>query len=150
MGSMAVTGEAAEHVRIGLSGDVMLGRGLDQIQRHPGDPAIHESWATSAVRYVELAEAVSGPIPRAVDPAYVWGDLLTDLPTVGLDALIVNLETAVTDRGRDAMLAPLEPENPFTASKSALNAAKSSVESAEREKAGMASAAAGSSSTALA
>lgn len=101
MGSVAVTNEAAEHVvRIGLSGDVMLGRGVDQIQRHPGDPTIHESWATSAVRYVELAEAVSGPIPRAVDPDYVWGDLLTDLSTAGLDGLIVNLETAVTDRGR--------------------------------------------------
>ncbi|MDH3299242.1 MAG: CapA family protein [Acidimicrobiia bacterium] len=97
---MAVTSEAAEHVRIGLSGDVMLGRGVDQIQRHPGDPTIHEPWATSALRYVELAEAVSGPIPRAVDPAYVWGDLLTDLSNAGLDGLIVNLETAVTDRGR--------------------------------------------------
>lgn len=78
----------------------MLGRGIDQIQRHPGDPTIHESWATSAAQYVELAEAVSGPIRRAVDPAYVWGDLLIDLSMAGLDGLIVNLETAVTDRGR--------------------------------------------------
>ena len=35
--------------RLCLAGDVMLGRGIDQIQAHPGDPRIHESWARSAL-----------------------------------------------------------------------------------------------------
>jgi poly-gamma-glutamate synthesis protein (capsule biosynthesis protein) len=77
----------------------MCGRGVDQILRHPGDPAIYEPWAESALRYVELAEERSGPIPRAVEPSYVWGDTLAVLEHVTPDAFIVNLETSVTDRG---------------------------------------------------
>jgi poly-gamma-glutamate synthesis protein (capsule biosynthesis protein) len=82
-----------------LTGDVMCGRGVDQIMRHPGDPTIYEPWAESALRYVELAEERCGPIPRAVAPSYVWGDTLAALEQVTPDAFIVNLETAVTDRG---------------------------------------------------
>lgn len=88
-----------EGVRLLLAGDVMLGRGIDQIQAHPGDPTIHESWAKSSSRYVELAEAESGPIPRNVAPTYVWGDLLSVISDARADAFIVNLETAITDRG---------------------------------------------------
>lgn len=86
-------------VRLCLTGDVMSGRGIDQILGHPGDPAIHESWMRPALDYVELAEARAGPVPRRVPPTYVWGDLLP-LLRHGSDALVVNLETAVTDRGR--------------------------------------------------
>jgi poly-gamma-glutamate synthesis protein (capsule biosynthesis protein) len=86
--------------RLCLAGDVMLGRGIDQIQAHPGDPRIHESWARSALQYVELAELTSGPLPRNVPADYVWGDLLPTLADTSIDALIVNLETSVTDRGR--------------------------------------------------
>jgi poly-gamma-glutamate synthesis protein (capsule biosynthesis protein) len=82
-----------------LTGDLMCGRGIDQILRHPGDPTIDEPCARSALDYVELAEQCSGPIPRRVEPAYVWGETLTVLERVAPDALIVNLETAVTDRG---------------------------------------------------
>lgn len=77
----------------------MIGRGVDQIMRHPGDPTLHEEWARSALRYVELAEARSGPLPRDVDPAYVWGDAPAVLERTGADVRIVNLETAVTGRG---------------------------------------------------
>jgi poly-gamma-glutamate synthesis protein (capsule biosynthesis protein) len=77
----------------------MIGRGIDQIMRHPGDPIIHETWARSALRYVELAEEKSGPLPRGVDPTYVWGDMRR-LSREGVDVRIVNLETALTDRGR--------------------------------------------------
>lgn len=86
-------------MRIFLCGDVMAGRGIDQIRRHHVDPTLYESWAKSAVRYVELAEQRNGPIPRDVDGAYVWGDALDVLEEARADVRIVNLETAVTDHG---------------------------------------------------
>lgn len=89
-----------ERVRIALAGDVMIGRGIDQIMGHPGDPVLYEPWARSSLRYVELAEERSGPLPRDVEPSYVWGDTLTRLRDQDVDVRIVNLETAVTARGR--------------------------------------------------
>lgn len=86
-------------VKLCVTGDVMLGRGIDQILRHPGDPRIYERRMTSAVDYVTLAEQHSGPIPRRVPPDYVWGDALAVLRHARPDATVVNLETAVTDRG---------------------------------------------------
>ncbi len=71
----------------------MLGRGVDQIMAHPSDPTLHETWVGDARRYVELAEARSGPIPRRVPPGYVWGDAAHTLRDA--DASIINLETAV-------------------------------------------------------
>ena len=47
-----------------LCGDVMTGRGVDQILRHPSDPILYESFIEDARQYVALAERVSGPIPR--------------------------------------------------------------------------------------
>jgi poly-gamma-glutamate synthesis protein (capsule biosynthesis protein) len=79
-----------------LCGDVMTGRGIDQVLPHPNDPRIHESHAKSARTYVELAEAGHAPIPRPVDFSYVWGDALAELTRAGPDVRIVNLETAVT------------------------------------------------------
>jgi poly-gamma-glutamate synthesis protein (capsule biosynthesis protein) len=38
-----------------LCGDVMTGRGIDQVLPHPGDPRIHEFYMKSARGYVELA-----------------------------------------------------------------------------------------------
>lgn len=46
-----------------LTGDVMTGRGIDQVLPHPGDPRLNESFIKSAVGYVELAEEANGPIP---------------------------------------------------------------------------------------
>lgn len=86
-------------VGVCLTGDVMTGRGIDQILRHPGDPTLHEPWVASAERYVELAEHRSGPIPRRVPSSYLWGDVLDRLTSLGADAMVVNLETAVTDVG---------------------------------------------------
>ena len=59
-----------------LCGDVMLGRGVDQILPHPGDPAIFEPGAGSAHDYVRLAERRSGAVPAPVAFDYVWGCLL--------------------------------------------------------------------------
>lgn len=85
-----------ERLTLFLCGDVMTGRGIDQILPHPSDPAIYEPWMVSAEGYVELAERATGPLPRAVDPAYIWGDALAELQRVAPDARIINLETAVT------------------------------------------------------
>jgi poly-gamma-glutamate capsule biosynthesis protein CapA/YwtB (metallophosphatase superfamily) len=79
-----------------LCGDVMLGRGIDQILPHPGDPRLYESYVKSAVTYVELAERLNGPISKPVDYEYVWGDVLAELQRVRPHARIVNLETAIT------------------------------------------------------
>ena len=43
-------------VRLFLGGDVMLGRGIDQILKHPGDAQLYEGFMTSAEGYVTLAE----------------------------------------------------------------------------------------------
>jgi poly-gamma-glutamate synthesis protein (capsule biosynthesis protein) len=82
-----------------LSGDVMTGRGIDQILRHPSDPVLYESYVRDARDYVALAEARSGPIPRGVDDRYLWGAALEELERAAPDARIVNLETAVTRSG---------------------------------------------------
>lgn len=74
----------------------MTGRGIDQILATPGDPALHESYVRDARYYVELAERVSGPIPRAVEPGYPWGDLPAALDRIGTDLRIINLETSIT------------------------------------------------------
>ena len=86
-------------VTLFLCGDVMTGRGIDQILPHPGEPQLFESYMRSALGYLELAERASGPIARPVDFAYVWGDALSALERARPDARIVNLETAVTAAG---------------------------------------------------
>ena len=84
------------HIRIFLAGDVMLGRGIDQILDHPSDPVLYEPAMTSAEGYVRLAERKCGKLPRQVTAGYVWGDLLPDLEVLGCDLRLINLETAVT------------------------------------------------------
>lgn len=79
-----------------LCGDVMTGRGVDQILPHPSKPRLFEPYVTSALTYVELAERTVGPIPRRVDFDYVWGDGLNELRRVRPEVRIVNLETSVT------------------------------------------------------
>jgi len=59
--------------RLFLCGDVMTGRGIDQILPHPCDPLLHESYVKSARDYIRFAEQANGRIPRAVKFSYVWG-----------------------------------------------------------------------------
>jgi poly-gamma-glutamate synthesis protein (capsule biosynthesis protein) len=82
-----------------LSGDVMLGRGIDQVLPHPVPPQLYEPYVRSALGYVELAERASGALPRPVDFGYVWGEALEELRSRAPVARIVNLETAVTLSG---------------------------------------------------
>lgn len=79
-----------------LCGDVMIGRGIDQIQSRSVDPRLFEPSITSAEDYVHLAEAANGPIPRPVSADYVWGEALDEIDAMRPDVRIVNLETAVT------------------------------------------------------
>jgi poly-gamma-glutamate synthesis protein (capsule biosynthesis protein) len=79
-----------------LCGDVMTGRGIDQILPHPNDPDIHEGYVKDARGYVEIAEKVNGPIPRSVAAGYIWGDALDELEKVAPDLRMINLETSVT------------------------------------------------------
>jgi poly-gamma-glutamate synthesis protein (capsule biosynthesis protein) len=83
-------------VTLFLCGDVMTGRAIDQILPHPNSPALHEGYLASALDYLQLAEQASGPIPRPVDFAYIWGDALAELKRVAPAVRIINLETSVT------------------------------------------------------
>jgi poly-gamma-glutamate synthesis protein (capsule biosynthesis protein) len=79
-----------------LCGDVMLGRGVDQLFPRSSDPRLHEPAARDARTYVELAEDENGPIRRPVSYEYVWGEALGVLEAMRPAARIINLETAVT------------------------------------------------------
>jgi poly-gamma-glutamate synthesis protein (capsule biosynthesis protein) len=86
----------ASRLTLFLCGDMMTGRGIDQVLPHPSDPQIHEDYMQSALGYVQIAEAANGPIPRHVDPTYIWGEALRELDRLAPDLRIVNLETSVT------------------------------------------------------
>jgi poly-gamma-glutamate capsule biosynthesis protein CapA/YwtB (metallophosphatase superfamily) len=99
-------------LRLFLCGDVMTGRGIDQVLPHPCDPALHESYVQSARDYVRLAEDLNGPIPRAVDRSYIWGAALDEWRRARPDVRIVNLETSITrsedfaDKGINYRMSP--------------------------------------------
>ncbi len=86
-------------VTLFLAGDIMTGRGIDQILPHSASPRLYEPYLRDARDYVELAEQVSGPIPRRVDAGYVWGDALEEFRRREPQAKIVNLETSITAGG---------------------------------------------------
>ena len=79
-----------------LAGDVMTGRGVDQIFPHPSEPFIPEPYVSDARRYVELAEQVNGSIPTSVSVSYIWGDALEEWERVAPDVRVINLETSIT------------------------------------------------------
>jgi poly-gamma-glutamate capsule biosynthesis protein CapA/YwtB (metallophosphatase superfamily) len=79
-----------------LSGDVMLGRGVDQILPHPGNPMLYESQVRDARIYVDLAVRANGSIPQPVDWLWPWGDALQLVEYADCDARIINLETSIT------------------------------------------------------
>jgi poly-gamma-glutamate capsule biosynthesis protein CapA/YwtB (metallophosphatase superfamily) len=83
-------------VTLFLCGDVMTGRGVDQVLPHPGEPRLWERRIRDARTYVELAEAVNGPIPRPVDFAWPWGDAIEVLDSLEPDVRVINLETSIT------------------------------------------------------
>ncbi len=83
-------------MKIFLCGDVMAGRGIDQVLPHPCPPLLHENYVGSAVDYVHLAERANGPVPRPADISYVWGAALDEWKRARPHARVVNLETSIT------------------------------------------------------
>ncbi len=103
------------HLTFFLCGDVMTGRGIDQILPNPGDPTLHEPCTKSSLEYVKLAEQANGPIGWPVDFSYIWGDALEVFQHEKPQAKIINLETAITRndvhwRGKDIHY-KMSPEN---------------------------------------
>ena len=83
-------------VTLFFCGDLMTGRGIDQILPVSSPPELFEPYAKDARIYVALAEKRNGPIPRNVDHRYVWGAALEILEEIRPAARIVNLETSIT------------------------------------------------------
>lgn len=83
-------------LKLFLCGDVMTGRGIDQIMPNRCDPGLHEHYARSALDYVALAQQKSGAFTQSADFGYVWGDALAELERAMPDVRIINLETALT------------------------------------------------------
>jgi poly-gamma-glutamate capsule biosynthesis protein CapA/YwtB (metallophosphatase superfamily) len=79
-----------------LCGDVMLGRGIDQILPHPSVPRIFESYVKDARDYILLAEQMNGKILYPVPFDYIWGEALEIWRQEKPDIKIINLETALT------------------------------------------------------
>ena len=50
------------YITLFMTGDVMTGRGIDQILPYPSDPVIYESYMKSAKGYVEIAMEANGLI----------------------------------------------------------------------------------------
>jgi poly-gamma-glutamate capsule biosynthesis protein CapA/YwtB (metallophosphatase superfamily) len=89
-------------VTLFLCGDVMTGRGVDQILPYAGDPQLWETHVRDARTYVELAEEVNGPIARPVGFGWPWGDALALLEQSAPDLRLINLETSITRGGEVA------------------------------------------------
>ncbi|EMY32179.1 poly-gamma-glutamate synthesis protein, partial [Arthrobacter crystallopoietes BAB-32] len=89
-------------ITIFLAGDVMTGRGVDQLLPSPNPPQLRESFVRDARDYIALAEAANGAIPRPVPIEWPWGDVLQLLDDASPDLRILNLETSVTTSGHFA------------------------------------------------
>ncbi len=93
-----------------LCGDVMTGRGIDQILPFPSNPKLYESYVKDARHYVELAKQFREPIIQPVNFEYIWGDALHRMKNA--DARIINLETSITfsnnyyDKGINYRMSP--------------------------------------------
>jgi poly-gamma-glutamate synthesis protein (capsule biosynthesis protein) len=83
-------------MRIFFGGDVMTGRGIDQILQFPSGPRIYEPYVKDAREYLTMSERLYGPIVTPVGFNYIWGGALDIWDRFQPDIKIVNLETAVT------------------------------------------------------
>lgn len=83
-----------------LCGDVMTGRGIDQVLPYPSEPQIYERYMRDARGYVRLAEETNGRITKPVPFPYIWGDALSELECISPDLRIINLETSITSSNR--------------------------------------------------
>ncbi|WP_439882610.1 CapA family protein [Pontibacter sp. MBLB2868] len=86
----------ASGITIFLCGDVMIGRGIDQVLPSSVDPKIYETYVKDARDYVKIAERKSGAIPQQVRYDYIWGDALKVWESIAPVLKIINLETSIT------------------------------------------------------
>lgn len=89
-------GSTVGGVTLFCCGDVMTGRGVDQILAHPGDPELREPSVTDARVYVRLAESVNGSIAQPAPDSWPWGDALAAIDAAEPDLRLINLETSIT------------------------------------------------------
>jgi poly-gamma-glutamate capsule biosynthesis protein CapA/YwtB (metallophosphatase superfamily) len=93
---MEMPSKTPNTIKIFMCGDVMTGRGIDQVLPNQCNPVLYEPYVKDARRYVELVEEVNGPIPQPVSFSYIWGDALEELKRRAPDLRIINLETSIT------------------------------------------------------
>jgi poly-gamma-glutamate synthesis protein (capsule biosynthesis protein) len=86
----------SKYITLFMAGDVMTGRGIDQILPHPSNPVIYEPYIKDARDYVALAEKANGPIHTPVEFSYIWGIALEILDRKNPDIRLINLETSIT------------------------------------------------------
>lgn len=85
-----------QHLTLFLCGDVMLGRGIDQVLPHPNRSTLHEPYVKDAKAYIELAQKTNGPFLYPVSFSYIWGDALEEWQRINPDLRLINLETSIT------------------------------------------------------
>ena len=68
---VAVAKRNSNSITLFMCGDVMTGRGIDQILPYPSEPIIYESYMKSARGYVDIAEQANGPIDYPVSFSYI-------------------------------------------------------------------------------
>ncbi len=86
-----------KHITLFLSGDVMIGRGIDQIMPYSVDPKLYEPYVKDAKQYVQLAEMENGNIETPVSHSYVWGNAYEIFESIQPDFRMINLETSITN-----------------------------------------------------
>lgn len=97
-----------------LAGDVMLGRGIDQILKYKNNPMIYESFVKDARYYIPNTMKKFSEQGKYVDQFYVWGDLLNNSLFKKSKLKIINLETSITtseDKQNKAVLYRMHPNN---------------------------------------
>lgn len=66
-----MTADPATTMTLLLAGDVMTGRGIDQVLPEPSDPRLFEGYVSSALEYVRLARQRTGRYRvRSTSPTY--------------------------------------------------------------------------------
>jgi len=85
------------NLKLFLCGDVMTGRGIDQVLPFPSDPVIYEPYITDARDYINLAQRKNGIFKTPVPFHYIWGEALKQFELHKPDFRIINLETSVTE-----------------------------------------------------
>lgn len=91
------TSSVNNSVKLFLCGDVMTGRGIDQILPYSVNPILYESFVKDARNYLYLAELKNGKFRHPVSYSYIWGDELDVWKKIQPSVKIVNLETSLTN-----------------------------------------------------